>query len=54
MAGFVGRPKPADEESADLVAIEAATVLTAAHRLAMREIYRGFLDANIVRHARTE
>jgi len=32
----------------------SSTELTAAQRLAMREIYRGFLDANIVRHARTE
>lgn len=55
MAGFVERPDSADHESADLAAaIEAAQELTAAQRRAMLEMYRGFLDANIVRRARAE
>jgi transcriptional regulator with XRE-family HTH domain len=53
-AGFVERPQSPGGESADLgVAIEAATELTAAQRRALLEIYRGFLDANLVRRADT-
>jgi transcriptional regulator with XRE-family HTH domain len=55
MAGFVERPKSSADESADLAAaIEAADELTASQRRAMLEIYRGFLDANIVRRSRAE
>ena len=54
-AGFVERPHTAHGQSADLgAAIEAATVLTAAQRRALIEIYRSFLDANLVRRAHTE
>lgn len=54
-AGFVERPQAADGKSGDLgVAIEAATELTAAQRRALLEIYRSFLDANLVRCAHTE
>jgi transcriptional regulator with XRE-family HTH domain len=54
-AGFVERPQAAHGGSADLgVAIEAATELTAAQRRALLEIYRSFLDANLVRRAHTE
>jgi transcriptional regulator with XRE-family HTH domain len=54
-AGFVERPQAAEGKSSDLgVAIEAATELTAAQRRALLEIYRSFLDANIVRCAHTE
>ena len=54
-AGFVERPHAAHGGSADLgVAIEAATELTAAQRRALLEIYRSFLDANLVRRAHTE
>ncbi|UQX10378.1 helix-turn-helix domain-containing protein [Candidatus Mycobacterium methanotrophicum] len=55
MAGFVERPASSDDESADLgAAIEAAMELTSAQRRAMLEIYRSFLDANIVRRTRAE
>jgi len=54
-AGFVERPQLSDGQSADLgVAIEAATELTAAQRRALLEIYRSFLDANLVRRAHTD
>ena len=54
-AGFVERPQAADGKSSDLgAAIGAATELTAAQRRALLEIYRSFLDANIVRCAHTE
>lgn len=54
-AGFVDRPQPNHDESADLsAAIEAASELTAPQRRALLEIYRGFLDANIVRRTRDE
>jgi transcriptional regulator with XRE-family HTH domain len=55
MAGFVERPESSDDESADLgAAIEAATELTPAQRRAMLQIYRSFLDANVVRRTRAE
>jgi transcriptional regulator with XRE-family HTH domain len=55
IAGFVDRPRSVDDESADLAtAIEAAKELTAPQRRAMLEIYRSFLDANVVRRTRTE
>ncbi len=55
MAGFVERPESSDDESPDLgAAIEAATELTPAQRRAMLEIYRSFLDANVVRPTRGE
>jgi transcriptional regulator with XRE-family HTH domain len=54
MAGFVERPRSAGE-TADLeTAIKAAQELTTPQRRALQEIYRGFLDANIVRRTRTE
>lgn len=54
MAGFVERP-PSDAVAPDLTAaIEAAHELTVAQRRAMLEMYRGFLDANIIRRARAE
>jgi transcriptional regulator with XRE-family HTH domain len=54
MAGFVERPRSV-EETADLeAAIEAAQELTTPQRRALREIYRSFLDANVVRRTRTE
>lgn len=54
MAGFVERPD-SHGETADLgAAIEAATELTAAQQRALLEIYRSFLDANIVRRTRAE
>ena len=55
-AGFVV-PDPHDgtPEQRDLQAhIEAAAELTTAQRKALVEIYRGFVDANTVRRARTE
>jgi transcriptional regulator with XRE-family HTH domain len=55
MAGFVERPRSVEKETADLeTAIEAAQELTASQRRALREIYRSFLDANVVRRTRTE
>jgi transcriptional regulator with XRE-family HTH domain len=55
MAGFVERPRSVEKETADLeTAIEAAQELTTPQRRALREIYRSFLDANIVRRTRTE
>jgi transcriptional regulator with XRE-family HTH domain len=55
MAGFVERPQPGDDGTPGLeTAIQAAKELTAAQRRAMLEIYRGFLDANVVRRTRTE
>jgi transcriptional regulator with XRE-family HTH domain len=54
-AGFIERPPSDDGKRADLgAAIEAATELTAAQRRALREIYQGFLDANLVRRAHNE
>ena len=52
-AGFVLPPDDTDEASAtDLAtAIECATELTASQRRALTEIYRGFLDANLVRRS---
>lgn len=55
MAGFVERPRAADEEPTDLAAaIDAAQELTTAQRRAMLEMYRAFVDANVVRRTRTE
>ena len=55
MAGFVERPRSVEKETADLeTAIEAAQELTTPQRRALREIYRSFLDANVVRRTRTE
>jgi transcriptional regulator with XRE-family HTH domain len=55
MAGFVEQPRSVEKETADLEkAIEAAQELTAPQRRALREIYRSFLDANVVRRTRTE
>jgi transcriptional regulator with XRE-family HTH domain len=55
MAGFVERPESVDKGTAGLeTAIEAAKELTAPQRRAMLEIYRSFLDANVVRRTRTE
>jgi transcriptional regulator with XRE-family HTH domain len=54
-AGFV-EPLPEDEidPPAGLPEqIEAANELTAAQRRALLEVYRGFVDANAVRRART-
>ena len=53
-AGFV---EPTPEEDPDRPArleaeIEGAAELTAAQRRALLEIYRGFVDANVVRRAR--
>ncbi|TWS21365.1 helix-turn-helix domain-containing protein [Tsukamurella asaccharolytica] len=51
-AGFVERP---DDDPPDLTledAIQAASELTAAQRRAMSEIYRGFVDANLIRRTR--
>jgi transcriptional regulator with XRE-family HTH domain len=54
-AGFVERTELPEGTSADLgAAIEAATELTASQRRALLEIYRNFLDANLVRRAHTE
>jgi transcriptional regulator with XRE-family HTH domain len=54
-AGFVERPQLPDDKSADLgAAIEVATELTAAQRRALQEIYRNFLDANLVRRSHTD
>jgi hypothetical protein len=53
-AGFV-EPVPREdaESQGDLEAeIEAAVELTTAQRRALVEIYRGFVDANAVRHKR--
>jgi transcriptional regulator with XRE-family HTH domain len=55
MAGFVERPRSVEKGTADLeTAIEAAQELTTPQRRALREIYRSFLDANVVRRTRTE
>jgi transcriptional regulator with XRE-family HTH domain len=55
MAGFVERPRSVEKGTADLeMAIDAAQELTAPQRRALREIYRSFLDANVVRRTRTE
>jgi hypothetical protein len=55
MAGFVERPRSVDEGTADLeAAIEAAKEVTSPQRRAMLEIYRSFLDANVVRRTRNE
>ena len=56
MAGFVDRPRPIDDEGTAKLekAIDAAKELTAPQRRAMLEIYRSFLDANVVRRTRTE
>ena len=55
MAGFVERPSSDDRGATDLAAaIESAPELTAPQRRAMLEMYRGFLDANVVRRARTQ
>jgi transcriptional regulator with XRE-family HTH domain len=53
-AGFVEPAEQPDaSEAANLEAgIESATELTAAQRRALIEIYRGFVDANVVRRAR--
>jgi transcriptional regulator with XRE-family HTH domain len=50
-AGYVKRPTTDDDNASSYLAnaIESATELTAAQRRAIAEIYRGFLDANIVR-----
>jgi transcriptional regulator with XRE-family HTH domain len=54
MAGFVERPRSVGE-TADLeTAIKAAQELTTPQRRALQEIYRSFLDANVVRRTRTE
>ncbi|TDW21922.1 transcriptional regulator with XRE-family HTH domain [Kribbella kalugense] len=53
-AGFV---EPLSEDQAEPAAlpaqIEAANELTATQRRALLEVYRGFVDANAVRRART-
>jgi hypothetical protein len=55
MAGFVERPRSVDEGTADHeAAIEAAKEVTSPQRRAMLEIYRSFLDANVVRRTRNE
>jgi transcriptional regulator with XRE-family HTH domain len=52
-AGFIEPSENSDADGASLEAsIETATELTAAQRRAMIEIYRGFVDANVVRRAR--
>lgn len=53
-AGFVERTPEdgADDEDAVLVALAAATRLTAAQRRSMTEVYRAFVDANAVRRRR--
>jgi len=53
-AGYVGASddEPDAEEAGLMVAIGAATELTSSQRKALREVYRGFLDANAVRRAR--
>jgi transcriptional regulator with XRE-family HTH domain len=54
MAGFVERPRSVGE-TADLeTAIKAAQELTTPQRRALQEIYRSFLDANVVRRTRTD
>ena len=54
-AGFV-EPHPHDDHDAGDGGLEqqiaAATELTAAQRKALVEIYRGFIDANVVRRTR--
>lgn len=53
MAGFIELPDSDDDEAHDLAtAIDAAIELTPAQRRVMREIYRSFLDANVVRRTR--
>jgi transcriptional regulator with XRE-family HTH domain len=46
------QPGPGDPDELQQ-AIDAATELTVAQRRALSEIYRGFLEANVVRHRRT-
>lgn len=53
-AGFIDRPQTSgQDEPPGLVAeIEEAAELTPAQRKALLEVYRAFVDANSVRHAR--
>jgi len=53
-AGYVGASddEPDGDEAGLMAAIGAATELTASQRRALREVYRGFVDANAVRRAR--
>lgn len=55
-AGFIQPPPATDDQSEpDLpMAIESASELTAAQRRAMAEVYRGFVDANLVRALRND
>ena len=53
-AGFVKRPETENAEPDLAKAIESASELTAAQRRALAEVYRGFLDANLVRRVANE